>query len=367
VRFNIKIWSWQHAVNCAQDWFIDPADCADIGTALTQPFRVAAVPVMFNCPGDFTYTPDADTVDLSQFDLVLLSDIEYRPREWIDQWIQQNNIKHWALLQGGYDTGQPIDYTRCAYRPWWIYHRDLKYNRWQSLSAVEPRSFMFDVLLGSRRPNRDFVMLSLQQHQLLNKNLVTYRDVFTGSVVDDRSQQVKLLFPDQVLQWPYVSANLPTEWEVAAQMTNSVSQHVPWTIYQNSWYSVAAESVCDGSIFFMAEKISKPMFAQRPFLVFGIKGFLAQLRQLGYQTFGDVIDESYDTIDDNHRRWSCAFDQLVKLHLLDPVEVYAKLRPVLEHNHRHLSETESRARNAVNNLLSQHIPEKYVTQDQNLD
>ena len=259
MKLNIKIWCWQHAVNCAQDWFIDPANCTDIKSVLSQPFRIAAVPVMFNRPNDFTYTPEADQVDLSKFDLVLLSDIEYRPTEWIDQWIQENNIKNWALLQGGYDTQRPVDSVRCTYRPWWIYHRDLKYNTWQQLSITNSRPFVFDVLLGSRRPNRDFLMLSLQQHQLLNTNLVTYRDVFTGSVIDGRSQQVSTLFPDVTLSWPYVSDNLNPEWEVTQQITNSVSQHVPWGIYQNSWYSVAAESVCDGSIFFMAEKISKPI------------------------------------------------------------------------------------------------------------
>lgn len=367
MKFNIKIWTWQHAVNCAQDWFIDPEHCADVDTVLAQPFRVAAVPVMFNRPNDFAYTPEADSIDLSQFDLVLLSDIEYRPREWIDQWIQENRIQNWALLQGGYDTQQSMDSARCAYRPWWIYHRDIKYNTWQSLDAATPRPFVFDVLLGSRRPNRDFVMLSMQQHQLLDANLVTYRDVFTGSVVDDRSHQVKSLFPDVQLKWPYVGKNLQPEWEVAEHMTNSVSQHVPWNIYKNSWYSVAAESVCDGSIFFMAEKISKPMFAQRPFLVFGIKGFLAQLRHLGYQTFDTVIDESYDAVDNNHQRWSLAFDQLIKLQSVDPAEVYSKLQPVLEHNRQHLLQTESRARVAVDALLAQHVPAQYITQDQSLD
>jgi hypothetical protein len=322
---------------------------------------------MFNRPNDFAYTTEADCIDLSQFDLVLLSDIEYRPQEWVDQWIQENRIQNWALLQGGYDTQQSMDSARCAYRPWWIYHRDIKYNTWQLMDINKPKPFVFDVLLGSRRPNRDFVMLSMQQHQLLDTNLVTYRDVFTGSVVDDRSDRVKSLFPNVQLRWPYVGENLQPEWEVSTHMTNSVSQHVPWNIYQNSWYSVAAESVCDGSIFFMAEKISKPMFAHRPFLVFGIRGFLSQLQHLGYQTFGSVIDETYDTINDNHERWRCVFDQFIKLQSADPVEIYTRLKPVLEHNYQHLLETESRARIAVDTLLSQHIPEKYVIQDQSLD
>jgi hypothetical protein len=219
---------------------------------------------------------------------------------------------------------------------------------------------VFDVLLGSRRPNRDFVMLALQQSQRLNQNIVTFRDVFPGSQVNRASQQVQDYFAGTELAWPYIGPTLRPEWEVTEHINNTVSQTVPWSIYSNTWFSVAAESVCQGSIFFMAEKISKPMFARRPFVVFGIRGFLQQLRALGYQTFDPVIDESYDLIDNDLERWQAAFDQMVRLMDSDPADVCSRLQGVVEHNRQRLLATESIARHDIEQLLLRNIPQQYV-------
>jgi hypothetical protein len=189
---------------------------------------------------------------------------------------------------------------------------------------------------------------------------VTFRDVFPGSQVNGTSQQVQDYFAGTDLSWPYVGSTLRPEWEVTDNINNTVSQTVPWTIYANTWFSVAAESVCQGSIFFMAEKISKPMFAQRPFVVFSIQGFLQQLRALGYQTFDPVIDESYDLIENDLERWQAAFDQMIHLMNSDPADVCSKLQIVVKHNHQRLLATESIARHDVEQLLLRNIPEQYV-------
>jgi len=56
---------------------------------------------------------------------------------------------------------------------------------------------------------------------------------------------------------------------------------------------------------------------------------------LGSKTFSEVIDESYDLIEDKEQRWSAALDSMHKLTLSNPVDVYRQLADVLEHNKRH--------------------------------
>lgn len=341
-----KIWAYRYAVDCAQDWLLDSADGADIDEA-----NIAAVPVMFNELQDFSYLPGNENIDLSKFDLVLISDIEYRPQCWVDAWIEKNQIKQWAMLRGSIDLA--CSYTpKSLYRPWWIYNRDLKFNDCQEIPDIN-KQYYFDVLLGSRRPNRDFVMLSMQQHGLLDKNIVTYRDVFPGSFINQRTNDVFKMFGHANITWPYVSPNLDPDWEVASRIDNAVSQTVPWQIYKHTKFTIACESVCSGSIFFMAEKISKPMFARRVFVVFGIKGFLRTLRSLGYQTFHPVIDESYDEIDDDLKRWQAAFEQVMRLHNTDHIKIYDDLRSVLEHNHRWLLNCGERAFRDIAELKQQ--------------
>jgi hypothetical protein len=357
-KLKIKIWAYTHAVNCAEDWFIDSSSVGTIHQALDSKLKVAAVPVMFNRATDFTYQSGNENIDLSCFDLVLLSDIEYRRVEDVANWAVQSGIKKWILATGGQDLARPFDYDRCVYRPWWIYNRDLKFNSYQEVYNGQ-KPFVCDALLGSRRPNRDFVMLAMQQHGLLERNIVTYREVFTGSAVNNVSQRVADHFSNITLQYPYVSPNLDPAWEVSNNINHSVSQTVPWEIYQKTSISLAVESVSTGSMFFMAEKISKPMMATRPFIVFGIKGYVKHLNQLGYKTFHPYIDESYDDIEDDIQRWQKAFEQVIKLQSQDCQRLYIDLEDRLIHNLTLLRSQQDNANHNTAKLLSKHIDRQY--------
>jgi len=138
-----------------------------------------------------------------------------------------------------------------------------------------------------------------------------------------------------------------------------VSQTVPWEIYRNTWVSLAVESVSSGSMFFMAEKISKPMMAARPFIVFGVKGFLRKLRVEGFQTFEPYIDESYDEVDDDVERWRMAFDQVQRLHDMDLSRLYVDLESKLMHNSRCIRLCEDHANHNIIKLLRNHIDQQY--------
>lgn len=51
-----------------------------------------------------------------------------------------------------------------------------------------------------------------------------------------------------------------------------------------------------GDLVFLTEKTFRTLFAGIPFLMFGNPGSLSVLHQLGYKTFANVFDESYDQI-----------------------------------------------------------------------
>ena len=108
---------------------------------------------------------------------------------------------------------------------------------------------------------------------------------------------------------------------------------IPWTIYDNSWYSIISEknpAWCD--VNFLTETTAKCLAAMRVFVMFNAPGTLKYLRSLGFQTFhGEFIDESYD---DHHgnQRWDMAWQQVKRLAAADPVKVYQYYQPVLEFN-----------------------------------
>ena len=66
----------------------------------------------------------------------------------------------------------------------------------------------------------------------------------------------------------------------------------------NHYDRFAIEIVCEtytqGNTFFPTEKTIRPIMACKPMLVYGPRYFLARLRTMGFQTYHDLWDESYD-------------------------------------------------------------------------
>jgi hypothetical protein len=69
-------------------------------------------------------------------------------------------------------------------------------------------------------------------------------------------------------------------------------------LYVPNWYaqtcfSLVVETFVKPKLF-ISEKIFKPMAYHHPLIVYGTPGSLAYIRNLGFETFGHRIDESYD-------------------------------------------------------------------------
>ena len=64
--------------------------------------------------------------------------------------------------------------------------------------------------------------------------------------------------------------------------------------YTNFLIDIVAETWTQGDCFFPTEKTIRPMLLKKPMIVMGSKNYLEYLRQMGFRTFGDFWDESYD-------------------------------------------------------------------------
>lgn len=64
---------------------------------------------------------------------------------------------------------------------------------------------------------------------------------------------------------------------------------------------------------FLSEKAWKPILFKHPFMIISTPGILSSIRQLGYKTFGEIIDESYDTIEDDDDRMLAIIEETVRL------------------------------------------------------
>lgn len=104
--------------------------------------------------------------------------------------------------------------------------------------------------------------------------------------------------------------------------------------YQRTRFSIVAESEMTNMIWRFTEKSIKPFANGHPMIVFGNPLTLHFLRELGFGTFGGLIDESYDEIMRPTERFDAAFEEVKRLaamthsewirarHLIDDVLIY---------------------------------------------
>jgi uncharacterized protein YggL (DUF469 family) len=72
--------------------------------------------------------------------------------------------------------------------------------------------------------------------------------------------------------------------------------------YIDTYFSVVTETIFDYPYTFRTEKIWKPMIMEHPFVAAANRGYYKDLHSAGFQTFGHLIDESFDQIDDPRDR-----------------------------------------------------------------
>jgi hypothetical protein len=214
----------------------------------------------------------------------------------------------------------------------WFKTTSMLYKRLpHKISEIHPyttKPKYFDALLGSPKPHRDFVADAINQNSMENQVIMTY-----GGKWNDDEFYAKDYFiyePDTViLEVGPGTAN----WVEYHGVRTSLSRVIPINVFNDTAYSIVAETDHDNTLSFYSEKTAKPIIAKRLFIPFSGYKFLHNLRRVGFQTFGSIIDESFDYIIDDKTRYNAAFDQVKKLCSMDQQYVYDAVRPVLEHNY----------------------------------
>jgi len=83
---------------------------------------------------------------------------------------------------------------------------------------------------------------------------------------------------------------------------------------------------------FLSEKIFKPIRHAQPFVVFGTVNTLSTLRSLGYHTFDQLLDNSYDSEINNTQRYKKTLNTITQLNQKNLHEFYISCKDQLLHN-----------------------------------
>lgn len=183
----------------------------------------------------------------------------------------------------------------------------------------------FDCLLGRGRPERELIHGFYQQCQHKDQFIYTYhKDDIRNGVWDCDVSNISMSVESVV-------------WDGAMP---SASHIIPVNIYNDSYYSIVAETIVGNELNFFTEKIAKPLLSQRPFIVFAGQHYLSNLRKIGFQTFHDIIDESYDSEPNLQLRFHKAWQQVLFLLEQDADQVMEHCKQRLQHNQSLLLNTD---------------------------
>ena len=170
-------------------------------------------------------------------------------------------------------------------------HIDQIYNK-----TDKPYKFLF--LNGTSWPHR--VQLLKRLSTVLNQSLYTWTSQY------ENCEHIQLLPPEY--ESPLFVDNLSKVGDQKIDVLHKLFNHgfggihaVPKQ-YIDTYFSLVTETVFDRPPSFRTEKIWKPILMGHPFIVAANSGFYRDLRNMGFKTFGNVIDESFDQIHNADQR-----------------------------------------------------------------
>ncbi len=191
-------------------------------------------------------------------------------------------------------------------------------------------SRQWDLLLGEESENKDWLYSTIQNHKVLDSTFLTYfgKDTNNGhwseNVVRPKKHTAETLGP------------LENRFNTQIRCSDLLDPE----IYNMTHYTAVVETTIHNDFAMFSEKEAKPIVAKRPFVIFGSCGQLKAFRSLGFKTFDQVIDESYDLIEDKHERWQKVLDSMLQLSEMNHIKVHNELASVLIHNKEHFENKE---------------------------
>lgn len=248
----------------------------------------------------------------------------------VDFMHRYSNTKIKFFICGAVDGVESFDWM-----DWFITSRKFyKTNTVKVLDRLTPYSVkpkVFDILLGQPRDHRDIIYNFINTNHLNNQVLMTYISYHNRITANENNsgwiwedEGIEIIDRDPQRSSDYVSY-------YGDQML--LSQIVPIQVYNQTAYSVVCETNYSDNFVFNTEKIVKPILARRLFIAFAGKHYLRNLQRLGFRTFNNIIDESYDDEPDYKLRGKMICHQISYLLQQDQQKILNAIRPIVDHNY----------------------------------
>lgn len=201
---------------------------------------------------------------------------------------------------------------------------------------------------GRPRHNRFSMIYELWRNKLLSKGNVsceTYQDITQTKGFDWLDDKITTeSFMSNFDEWK----NKSKDFKNILPIDHDGNQNAHWnqadydesTLFESAFVWIACETMHEQDGIFITEKTYKAIAYGKPFLLNGDTGSLEYLRSIGYKTFNDFWDESYDSKNDIDRVKiiSNIVKDLCSKDIKEINSMYKRMLPILEHNQKVLRE-----------------------------
>jgi hypothetical protein len=233
---------------------------------------------------------------------------------------------------------------------YWLRNRNVP----ACVAHKEKRQRDFTVLSRTHKWWRATAMTDLYRQGLLNNSYWSYNtrlslneDPSSNPIAIGNFAGLQQAVDNFLLAGPYAGDNLTaTEHN---DHTRLVSEH-----FTDSYCNIVLETHFDadssGGVF-LTEKIFKPIKHGQPFIIVGAPGSLAALRTLGYRTFDQAIDNSYDLEQDNTRRWRSIVKAVQEIHKQNLQEWFLRCWDDVQHNQQLFAHSKKSRLNTLHDKL----------------
>jgi hypothetical protein len=212
----------------------------------------------------------------------------------------------------------------------------LNYNK-QVVKEYTHDYVTFNRLVANDRSYRCYFVSKLAEELLLEHGqisfgLATEQATWQEEIADGNTKLSSKAIDHIKLHLPSTPLVIDNE-----QVLGSASADIPRCINDSLWH-IVTETVFYYDKLHLTEKIFKPIVSKQPFMLLAAPGNLAYLKSYGFKTFDSVIDESYDSIQDNDARIESVVRQLTwycNLSNKEKNDVIRAIEPIVSHNFHH--------------------------------
>jgi len=176
---------------------------------------------------------------------------------------------------------------------------------------------LFTSMNGRSHPWRCEFIDHMCKHNLFDHGYVSWHEL---DKIDDYNYEFQWWTPNKM--------SFDKEWETDDGISDI---YKPPTEFQNSLFSLVSES--NTHCLFYTEKTFLPILNKRPFFIYGAPHANTYIKNFGFEIFDDIIDYSFDSIDNDTERCNAYFEQVKKLTEIPLDILYKKVYNKCEHNY----------------------------------